>query len=643
MGKKIVGNTIIFVVMLALIMGFSAIFGSENTLIGVTTITAVFMFLNKDFSLNPVTTVIKLICFNVLMGIITFLAAKYAVLGIPLNFISLFIIGYRLSYNLSAPSFLPFTLQYVFTLCTPVTAAQLPKRLLALAVGAIIIVLSQVLFNKNKLYKQGNAVLAGICSNIVKKIGLLEENQSMEEVDQEIQKGIQKFRRFVYNKREQEFYFTNEGRIKLNLSLELEKINQAINDLALQEDAENILKKQGFKEDFLAVMNSVRSCLEQEENLNQLDEIFQVVFDKYQEEANTSVFQAKIINALYYVKESLCELKELDKKHYNIVNKLEEIPANFQLKNIYKESFHSDSLRFAYAFRLALGITISAFIVDFFNIEEGRWIIYTVNSLTQPFYEKSKERTKDRLIATVIGIIIIGIVFTFIKGTTARSLIILAINYLLSYSNSYRYRMVTATVSAIGAAALYGNAVVLSVDRILFVIIGAVLAGLLNTFVFPYKAEDARRDLVRLYDITVANQINLLKDLITKKKVANEAMKNEILRGNMIEEKLLSNEGEEVDDDLQQYLEGQRSISMGIADLYRWIEHDQGKTEFDSGDKEKLDQLVGDRTDISYGEIESFMAQSELNYSLNRKIAVIDYIEVVTEINRMKQLGMCSG
>ena len=41
MGKKIIGNTLIFVFMMGFIVGFNMIFGSENTLIGVTTITAV--------------------------------------------------------------------------------------------------------------------------------------------------------------------------------------------------------------------------------------------------------------------------------------------------------------------------------------------------------------------------------------------------------------------------------------------------------------------------------------------------------------------------------------------------------------------------------------------------------------------------
>ena len=49
MGKKIIANTLLFVFMMGFIIGFNIVFGTENTLIGVTTITAVLMFLEKDF------------------------------------------------------------------------------------------------------------------------------------------------------------------------------------------------------------------------------------------------------------------------------------------------------------------------------------------------------------------------------------------------------------------------------------------------------------------------------------------------------------------------------------------------------------------------------------------------------------------
>lgn len=638
--KAIIGTTFLFVFMMAFIMGFNVVFGMENILIGISTITAVLMFLGKDFSLNPVSTAVKLIIFNVLMGIVTFLASQNAILGIPLNFIFVFIIGYTLCYNLNTPSFVPFNLQYVFLLFATVTLDQLPKRLLSLAVGAVIIVLSQVLFNKNKIYKQGNSVLSGVCSNIVKKVELLEKNESITELDNKIKNGINTFRKFVYNRREQQFYFTDESKIKLNISLELEKINSALNELAEQKDAVHILNEDNFKEDFLDAINAVKACLEKDEKIDKLDKLFTDIFGKDDKKGNASVFKIKALNSLYFIRQSLDDLNKLDKKKYNIVRKLEEIPSNYKLSNIYKESFRSNSLRFSYAFRLALGITFSTFIVDFFNLEEGRWIVYTVNSLIQPFYEHSKEKMNDRLIATMIGIVIITIVFYFIKNPTARMLSTLIIGYLLSFSNTYRIRTITVTVSAIGAAALHGSSTVLSVERLVFVVTGTIISVILSKFVFPYNAEDARKYLISLYDKTIASQINIVKNLVSKNERADSAMKNEILRANMIEDRLLSNDIDDEDSSVHEYLDNQRALVMNISDLYRWIEVNDTDISLYDKEREKIAKLVKNKDNISYKELDEAVNHSGSNYSLSSKIAIIDYIEILVGINKVKKLNL---
>ena len=179
-------------------------------------------------------------------------------------------------------------------------------------------------------------------------------------MDDEIKDGIKKFRKFVYNKREEQFYFTDESKIKLAISLELEKINDAIDALAQEKNSINILNDENFKEDFLKAINLVKRCFDKGENINELDEIITNMFYKHNENTNISIFKIKVLNSLFFIKKSLYELKELDKKKYNFVSKLEEIPSNYRLKNIYKESFRSNSLRFSYAFRLAIGITVTS-------------------------------------------------------------------------------------------------------------------------------------------------------------------------------------------------------------------------------------------------------------------------------------------
>ncbi|EPY2301235.1 MULTISPECIES: hypothetical protein [Clostridium] len=51
--KLLVSKTALFVFIILFIVAFQKIFGIENTLIGVTVITAALMLLERDFTLSP--------------------------------------------------------------------------------------------------------------------------------------------------------------------------------------------------------------------------------------------------------------------------------------------------------------------------------------------------------------------------------------------------------------------------------------------------------------------------------------------------------------------------------------------------------------------------------------------------------------
>ena len=58
--KIIINNTITFVIVMFFVITFKSIFGEENTLIGVTTITATLMFLERDFTGSPLKNTFKI-------------------------------------------------------------------------------------------------------------------------------------------------------------------------------------------------------------------------------------------------------------------------------------------------------------------------------------------------------------------------------------------------------------------------------------------------------------------------------------------------------------------------------------------------------------------------------------------------------
>ncbi|NFI95218.1 FUSC family protein [Clostridium botulinum] len=630
MKKKIISQTMLFACILVFIIGFKSAFGDENILIGVTTVTAMLMFLSKDLTLNPVKNTVELIIFNVSMGIITYLASTNMFLAIPLNFLSMFFIAYTLCYNLKSPSYIPFTLQYVFILAFPISADQLPKRLLSLAFGALSIMAIQLIANRNRVYKMGNKLLAKSCTSMLQKIRAIKNGESFEKIDNEIISSINEFRKIIYDKRAEHFYITEESRIKLNISLALEKLNVLLNDINKIKDDSNLEDLSEIEEDIIISIDNAKICFEDESNLENLDKLFNELLEKYKIKDTTNLIILKMLNSLHLLKTSLYELKLLDKKKYNLISKEDKIPEQFKIMNVYKKHFTLDSLRFSYAFRLGLGIAIGAFISDYFHLAEGRWIIFTIHSLVQPHYEVSKEKFKYRILSTFVGTAIIATLFYIFKDLTTRTMIIMLAGYLNGYVKQYKYSTIFVTISAIGSAALMGGTAVLSANRILFVIIGSVIALILSKFVLQYRANDAKRDLIEMNNEVTADLLKSMEELMDGIRPNYNIIRNNILVSTMIEEKLKSNNVDENDEELMSYIDNQRLLVTNIYDLYTWLVKNNMNKDVINIVKNK---------DININKkIESLTEKLDSIKELNSKVILADYIEILNGVNNLNKL-----
>jgi hypothetical protein len=108
------------------------------------------MLLGRDFTGESLKSTLKFIGINLLMGIGSAVAAYNMWLAIPINFIVVFTFSYIFTYNLREPLYFAFGLQYLFLLSEPVPADKQVIRFIALICGALIIMLAQILVNKNK-------------------------------------------------------------------------------------------------------------------------------------------------------------------------------------------------------------------------------------------------------------------------------------------------------------------------------------------------------------------------------------------------------------------------------------------------------------------------------------------------------------
>ena len=312
--KKLLSNTLLFVFIILFVKGFSMVFGQENTLVGVAAVIGLLVFLTENLMDRPFANGARLFMLSQFLGISAFLSSNYPYAGIGFNFLALFVTGYALSYKMDKVLIIPFGLQYLFMLYTPVSAQQLPMRLLALGCGIILIMLVQLLVNRNK-----------------------PSHQPL----------------FAHVR-------TNDDHVT--------KLRLANKELTL---------------------------------------------------------------------------------HYT---------------------------RAAYALRIGIVTAVAAFLVFYFQIPQGRWIVYTVFSLTELYSENCLSRSKERLEGSIIGVLIIIVLFFFIKDNTLRGLLVLAGGYMDTFTNSYRQKMICVTISVVASISIIEGTAMTAVYRIGCVLAGIVLA-----------------------------------------------------------------------------------------------------------------------------------------------------------------------
>lgn len=328
MVKKITSNTILFLCIVGFVTLFKGLFGEANSLVGVTLIISILILMRENLIKNPVKNFLAIIFLNIISGVFSHVSSQNMWLGLLLNAIVVGGIGYLLSYKLNKMLIIPFGLQYLFMLYTPVVGIDYRKRLIALVVGAIVIMISQfIIHRKNK---------------------------------------------------------------------------------------------------------------------------------------NIEIDESQLISFDY------------DKDDYEEVN-------------IFNRKFSLHPIRARYAVRIGIIVSLSAFLVSYFKLEQGRWIVYTVFSVTELYSEHCRVRSKQRLEGTLIGAFIVLVLFMFIKDEAIRGLIILLGGYLDTYTTNYRDKIICVTMSVVASTALTSSTLMASFERILYIFIGIALALFINKYVLETK------------------------------------------------------------------------------------------------------------------------------------------------------------
>ena len=636
MKQKIITNTIIFIFVMAFVLTFKAIFGSDNVLIGITTITATLMLMQRDFTGDLLKNTLKFIGINLLMGVGTFIAANNMWLAIPINFAVVFTFSYVFTYNLRQPLYFPFGLQYLFLLSSPVSIDKLGLRLIALFVGALIIMLAQVLVNKNKLATAGNKILIGVCESIEGKLKCLKAKSTNYDSTNNVQESLDKFRTMIYDKRESNYYISEEARVKLNMSVALENINSLLYDDNIKSiDSKTI---DNLEELVSIAKATLKSKTKKGTNIKPKSYDINKLLNYYEEKNVSDLLSLQIIESMIFLDETTTKINQLDKEDSKEISKASEKSEIFSKEAIKDILKGKNSPKYCYAMRMAISITIGAFIMNLFKLAEGRWILFTILSLTNPIYEIYKSKVPQRIVATLIGAIIVVILFTIFKGQTARLLIVMACGYLQSYVNEYKYRMIFITVCAIGTAAVVGNIEQFTLERILMVILGSIIAIIANKYIFPYKLKNSNEQLRKIYYEAIKDMFEEI-DTLLKGNARLEIMNNLFVITSLVESKSRINKEIDNDKNYSEIVNIRRCLASNIYELYRTINkagityESQGKLR---EDVKILNEYQNEDISNKIIVVENSIKEAK---EINTKIILSSIVSVLKGIKKLNELN----
>lgn len=483
----IISKTLIFIVVVLLVSSFKAIFKAENSLVGVTTVVLMLVLLEMDLTLNPIKNLLSLISLNLALGLSAFLVSQNAFLGLVLNFSIMMFIGYYFSYELKKPVNMMIGLHYILMMVSPISISQLPLRLSALVTGAFMIMAVQLIANKNKLSKTRKTMLNTIADNTLFKIDLIKAEKDTVDIDLSLSMNINKLKSLIFDSGKTDSHLTECGRNTINILSCLEKINSILGDV----------KNKSYSSELLDDISTVLKELKNDKfNINSND-----LERKYKESVLYSLDTTDIeiiYDFINTVKTLDIEIKKYNETHNiqkNIQNELS-IPDEFKQLHIQKNLIRLKSPRVAYGIRLGLVVALTFFVVDLFNIEFGEWAVYTVFALSQPHSEYTVCKSKKRIIGTLLGSIMLFILFNLITDPELRTIMLVLAGYLMSYVSDYRNLVAFITISSVASAALYVvNPNIIIMNRVIFVVIGITIALIANKFVFNRKLLDEELNL----------------------------------------------------------------------------------------------------------------------------------------------------
>ncbi|MEG0291814.1 MAG: FUSC family protein [Anaerovoracaceae bacterium] len=629
----VAGKTILFVVIVLLIIGLKSIFGNDNVIVSVGLITQALCLLSVNLTNEPVRNLFKIVALNVTIGVASTVVQLNPFLGFVINFGLIFFIVFVLMRDLATPTYFSYMLTYCFMMATtPVSFNELPLRLVLLALGGVFTMVLQYTLNGGKSKKASNLALKNMAKIILKQIDSFgEDGQS--NLKEQVGSEMSNLAKTANERKKNAFFVSPTVMDKMNIAICFERISLIINS-AEKEKSEELLWKECLGE-LRGLIYKFKNIIDKKIKKSEFKKEFEGFLVKYNgvESKNELIFE--LLEVVDVLQRSTIKLQEKRGKH-KVKFEAGRKPKELRIYNILRENFRKDSIRMSFAFRSAFAISTMFFVYKYFDLEYGRWLVYTNLAIIQPYASEAGEKLRDRIKGTIVGFLIFIMLFGMFQDSGERTVIIMLVGYLAGFKRNYFEEIITTTISAMGIAAMSAPGDDdLTMYRILFVFLGGCFAMVVNRFIMHCTIEGTRTSLVERYKETTTSLFS--KIFCSKESVDGNDVANTLLTAGLIADKLELINTTDTENSLDEFISNQRKTINDIM----FIAYSYKKNGIDEDVRGIIGRLIdfmqGDR-DVEpeiKARIKEAFSLAETNVKRTQIIALGDILKETVEVQKI--------
>ena len=473
MDKGLKRKIFMFSALIGAMLFYLIFFGRKNIAVGVMIIIAAFMNLNNDLSYKPGLSFVKVLGLLLILGIISYLNSPITVVSCILTFLVVFGTTFSSYHLFRSDVYMPYLLCYFIMSANPVTLENLPARLMALACGAVFIVGLNIVLNRDKHYNLTKETIANLVEELNKSIDLKLDGK---DVPRDSFKIAKEFYLSLFHRFEYKYFPSTKQQSVLNIVKAFQSVGYLISRSDLSDNELRYIKK---------VLSEIKEI--------KIEEIFEGV------EIETKGMMHILLNLEIIVNELNKDLSD----EFTIPDKKIIIQL---FKPFNRKQFNFRSVKFIFAFKMALIMLVWEVLTLLFNLPFTKWLFFVTVSMMVPYIDDMAYTARKRIQATFLGIFIFTILLIampFIPISQRAVIIIVVVICLFVFVWKIKDRLIrntATTLISVTTSLSYINAPDAIALKILWVIVGVGAVSLFNFKFLPYSVEkETKNNLENCY------------------------------------------------------------------------------------------------------------------------------------------------